>query len=173
MAQSLNITIIGGGIAGLACARVLREHHNVTVLERSSSNHEVGAALSVGPTAIPFLEKLGFDHHKAQTILWESTTSFDKSGKLLNDVPTSRLRTPSESEWNYTLCHRIDLWNEMFRLATATSEELGIAGQPARMVWSADVVDCDVETGRVTMSDSTIINSDLVIGKSHTRYAFV
>jgi salicylate hydroxylase len=43
--QGLNIIIVGGGIAGLAAARTLRERHNVTILEQWGMKSETGAAI--------------------------------------------------------------------------------------------------------------------------------
>jgi len=50
MASSLNVTIIGGILSGLAAARAMRERHKVNVIERWEGGHEVGAALNMGPT---------------------------------------------------------------------------------------------------------------------------
>ena len=55
MTRKLNVTIVGGGISGLVVAQVLREKHNVTIIERYAGNHEFGAAITLGPTAVPRL----------------------------------------------------------------------------------------------------------------------
>ena len=43
--RPLDIIVVGAGIAGLATARALREHHRVTVLESSRLKTETGAAI--------------------------------------------------------------------------------------------------------------------------------
>lgn len=45
----LKIVICGGGIAGYAAALLLREEHDVLVLESSSFNEELGVAITLSP----------------------------------------------------------------------------------------------------------------------------
>ena len=42
--MGLKVTIVDGDLEGLIAARVMQEHHSVTVVEKYSGNHEVGAA---------------------------------------------------------------------------------------------------------------------------------
>ncbi|KIW10092.1 hypothetical protein PV08_11052 [Exophiala spinifera] len=64
---------------------------------------------------------------------------------------------------NWYFQHRGDLWNEFCHLATAPSTGIGIGGQPAKIIWGADVVSVNVDSGEVKLADGTIIASDLVI----------
>lgn len=60
--MSLQITIVGAGIAGLTTAiALLRQNswHRITILEKSTRNEEFGAALHLGPNCSGFLEGLG------------------------------------------------------------------------------------------------------------------
>lgn len=87
MTQSgLNVTIIGGGLAGALTARVLREHHNVTVLERSSDPAEVGAAINVAPNGTRILQKLNFDPTRTGSIPVGSIRTWNKSGEVVGDT---------------------------------------------------------------------------------------
>lgn len=165
MHQPLNVTIVGGGIAGLAAARVLREHHHVTVLEKFPGGHEVGAALNMGPTAVKIAEQLGFDRVKCRSVAASCCNTFNKDGQQIHHMDMAPFQKFSRADWLFQ--HRADLWNEWLRLATIPSEELGISGRPAEVQWGADVLNVDVETGSVQLADGRTIMSDLVVGMSN------
>ncbi|KAK2596296.1 hypothetical protein N8I77_013192 [Diaporthe amygdali] len=171
----LKITIIGGGIAGLFAARVLREKHRVTILERSSGGNEVGAAVTPGPNATRILDQYGWDPSRCGALVLGKTRTMDHNGNLIKETDLSGIKQAFGSDWH--VVHRIDLWNELLRLATAPSEDLGIRGSPARVEWRAEVVDVDAESGDVKLGDGTVVPSDLVIGadgiKSATRHLVV
>jgi salicylate hydroxylase len=58
----LHIVVTGVGIAGLAAAVSLRRAgHIVHIYERSSTNEEVGAAITLPPNAWRFLMAWGID----------------------------------------------------------------------------------------------------------------
>lgn len=158
----LNITIVGCGIGGLFAARVLREKHNVTIMEKSSGGNEVGAAVTPGPNATKWLYKYGWDPKRCGALSLGQVRTLDHKGTLVQEHDVSGIKKIFGSDWH--VVHRIDLWNELFRLATAPSEELGVSGSPANIRWRADVVDVDVESGDVRLADGTIVSADLVIG---------
>lgn len=162
MHQPLNVTIVGGGIAGLAAARVLRERHNVTVLEKFPGGHEVGAALNMGPTAVKIAEQLGFDRVKCRSVSASRCNTFNKDGQQIHHMDMTPFQQFSQADWLFQ--HRADLWNEWLRLATAPSEELGISGRPAEVQWGVDVLNVDVEAGSVQLDGGRTITSDLVVG---------
>lgn len=163
---TLNVTIVGAGIGGLFAARVLREKHNVTVLERSSGVNEVGAALSPGPNATQFLYKYGWDAKRAGAMDVENVVSRNAADEVIVSKDVTQLAKIAGSPWK--AIHRVDLVNELHRLATAPSSDLGISGSPAKVYWRTIVNDVDVQSGDVTLEDGTVIHSDLVVGKSTT-----
>jgi salicylate hydroxylase len=167
MSPSLNVTIIGAGIAGTLAARVLREKHNVTLLEKIGEGHELGAAINLGPNATRILDQYGFDRKRAGSISVGGTRTLTHEGKVIIESVLPDLKAQFGGDW--IVQHRADLWNEFFTLATAPSEELGLAGQPAKIIWGAEVVDVDVESGDVKLADGRVIHSDLVIGMSCRR----
>ncbi|KAH7384684.1 hypothetical protein BKA66DRAFT_83940 [Pyrenochaeta sp. MPI-SDFR-AT-0127] len=164
MAQKpgLNVTIIGAGIAGLFAARVLREKHNVTILERSAAGNEIGAAVTPGPNATKWLYKYGWNPERCGALSLGKVRTVDHEGVLVSEQDVSNIKGIFGSDWH--VVHRIDLWNELLRLATNPSEELGLSGRPAKVVWRASVVGVDVEAGNVRLASGEVIESDLVIG---------
>lgn len=68
----LKIIICGGGLAGLASALLLREDHDVTILESSTLNEELGAAITLSMNASRLLRsslaRAGFDKDKAKYV---------------------------------------------------------------------------------------------------------
>jgi salicylate hydroxylase len=55
-----SITLLGAGIAGLACARALAlRGAEVTVLEQADAIREVGAGLQISPNGAAVLRALG------------------------------------------------------------------------------------------------------------------
>lgn len=163
MAQKLKVTIIGAGLAGSICGRVLREHHDVTILERFSGGHEVGAAINLSPAATRIVQSLGFDMKRAGSIEVGATRAFNKQGIMVQERDVSDTQSVYGAPWIFQ--HRADLWSEFLLLASAPSKDLGIEGIPANVIWGAEVTNVNVETGDVTLGDGRVIGSDLVIGE--------
>lgn len=70
--RRLKVIICGGGIAGFATALLLREDHDVTLLESSNLNEELGAAVTFSMNATRImrssLRRAGFDHSRARAV---------------------------------------------------------------------------------------------------------
>ncbi|PSN64651.1 FAD binding domain protein [Corynespora cassiicola Philippines] len=158
----MKVIIIGGGIAGLFAARVLREKHDVTILERSGGGSEVGAAVTPGPNAAKILRQYGWDPKRCGALNLGTVHTLDHKGNVVKEQDVSNIRQIFGGDWH--VVHRIDLWNELLRLATAPSNDLGVSGQPANVIWNSDVADVDVEAGDVLLKDGSVFHSDLVIG---------
>ncbi|OJJ95393.1 hypothetical protein ASPACDRAFT_64310 [Aspergillus aculeatus ATCC 16872] len=163
----LNIAIIGSGIAGLLAARILREQHQVTIYERTPSANETGAAINIGPNGIAILESVGLDRARARAIPVARTIAYNKAGAVTADT-TVDYRREFGADWLFF--HRADLRDELLRLATAPSEEVGVMGCPARVRWGVGVVGCgsgggqgDIENGEVVLSTGEVVSADLVV----------
>ncbi|PYI26518.1 FAD/NAD(P)-binding domain-containing protein [Aspergillus indologenus CBS 114.80] len=161
----LTIAIIGSGIAGLLAARILREQHHVTIYERTASANETGAAINIGPNGIAILESVGLDRRRARAIPVARTLAYNKAGAVTADT-TLDYRREFGADWLFF--HRADLRDELLRLATAPSEEVGVVGDPARVRWGVKVVGWgsgqgDLEDGEVVLSTGEVVRADLVV----------
>ncbi|PVH96107.1 FAD binding domain protein [Periconia macrospinosa] len=159
--KKLRIIIIGSGLAGLTAARILREHHDVTVFERGSASVATGGqGIAIGPNGMKILNTLGYSAELAGGVPLRSMRSYDSQGNLQDETHWD-LQTRFGAE---TLGHlRSDFWDELFRLATAPSVELGIKGLPAKVLFESTVVNVDPIEGVVTLSDGSTAAGDVVI----------
>lgn len=158
----LNVVIVGAGLAGTLAARVLREKHNVTIYERTSTAQEAGAAINIGPNGVRILDALQFDRLRAGSISVGATRVYNKEGKLTLEKQTD-YAAQYGADWLFH--HRADLRAEFLRLATTSDENSGIPGNPAKIHWNTSVADVDVEEGRVVLASGEEVFSDLVIGE--------
>jgi 2-polyprenyl-6-methoxyphenol hydroxylase-like FAD-dependent oxidoreductase len=128
MKRSTNSTaiVVGGGIAGLACAiALLKTGWQVRVLEQADAFGEVGAAISLWPNALRALDELGLGDHVRRTGAPERLGGLrERDGHWLmraDQVPASRYEPP-------VLIHRADLIEILLRAlprhALRTSTEL-------------------------------------------------
>ena len=161
----LQVAIVGSGLAGLTAARILREWHDVTIYERSAKlSSREGQGLSTTPNAVRILDSIGFDRSRAGSVESHGYRTYDKAGKFLQEIDPKmkeRFGVPS-------LTHlRVDVRNELIRLATASSVELGIEGEPAKIVYNVSVKGLDAESGLVELADATKVEADLVVGECH------
>jgi salicylate hydroxylase len=161
--SKLQIIIVGSGLAGLTAARILREHHHVTVYERGDESVATGGqGIIIAPNGVKILEPLGYDRARAGAVPILGIRTYDKGGNILEDV---EFDLKPRFGADILAQKRSDFRDELLRLATAPSAELGIEGDPAKMVFDRPVVALDPEEGVVTLSDGSTASADVVIGK--------
>ncbi|CAN9244525.1 unnamed protein product [Alternaria alternata] len=159
--NKLRVIIVGSGLAGLTAARILREHHHVTVYEREDQTAATGGqGISISPNAVKILERIGYDREKAGAVPIYGYRSYDKEGNVKKDHEVD-LKTRYGAD--QLTQKRSDFRDELMRLATAPSVELEIKGNPAHIVYDTKVVDLDAEEGRITLGDGTTAEADVVI----------
>ncbi|KAI9822970.1 MAG: cis-Golgi t-SNARE syntaxin [Phylliscum demangeonii] len=156
----LKVIIVGAGIAGLNAAIGLsRAGHDVVILEQSRFTNEVGAAITIGPSATRILTAYGFDYNGAGYIPHEVIASV--SGITLQKQFALDFHNVVERYGErYASFHRVDLHNELKRLATAPD---GI-GRPVDVRLRAKVTGADATSGTVTLADGSTQTADLLIG---------
>ncbi|KXH41324.1 hypothetical protein CSAL01_02804 [Colletotrichum salicis] len=163
--NKLQVVVIGGGIAGLAAAAVLRQKHDVTVYDRDdpASAPERGAGIGLGPNGTKMLKKaFQFSPENVKATVCAGSRTYDKQGNLLREM--TGVSEPFGSEW--LLMHRGDLRDELLRLATGDAAKLGISGPPARVVEGVQVIGVDVEAGKVKLKDGDEVIADVIVGKA-------
>ncbi|KAI8188106.1 Salicylate hydroxylase [Colletotrichum sp. SAR 10_76] len=158
----LRIAVVGGGIAGLAAAAVLRQKHDVVVYDLNAPDApERGAGIGLGPNGSKMLKKaFQFRADSVKAAVCAGTRTYDKEGNLLREI--TGVTEPFGSEW--LLMHRQDLKDELARLATGDAAKLGISGPPARVVQGVQVTEVDVEHGRVTLGGGEVVEADVIVG---------
>jgi salicylate hydroxylase len=117
------IVIVGGGIAGLACALALEAKGcNVIVLERSDEFREIGAGIQLGPNGLRMLRHLGivdaiekFAVRPESLVVMDGVTATEVTRIQTGDDFCGRFAFP------YTLIHRADLHRVLLEACLAKS----------------------------------------------------
>lgn len=89
--SQFRVIIVGGGIAGLAAAIVLRKNHRqITILEQSRLSTEICATRSFQPNATRIVEKywgLGNLLVDSDGIIDHGFRTYNVYGEIVNEVP--------------------------------------------------------------------------------------
>lgn len=160
---AFQITIVGGGIAGMTAAIALRgPGRQIVVLERSRLHKEIGATISLQPNASKILEQTWQMRdflQDAQGMVDRGFRVFSSDGLLVNEVLLGDSRDRYGAD--RIMYHRQDLHDALKRCATA---DLGPDRGPSALIkTSATAMSCDCDTGIVTLADGSVIQSDLIV----------
>lgn len=103
-----NITVIGGGIGGLACALAFAQNGAaVTVLEQAEAIQEVGAGIQVSPNGFRVIEALGLADALAACSVQGRAVSLRNGATGAEVARLDLMRLPSDQR--YFFVHRADL----------------------------------------------------------------
>ncbi|KAJ7629737.1 FAD/NAD(P)-binding domain-containing protein [Mycena polygramma] len=164
-ARPLNLIVVGAGLVGLAAAIALRRQgHHVNIFESSSFKTELGAGLAVPPNTVRCLRGLGCSIANLDPVenLCFSSMACDGSATGMRSD-----KTDYEGSYGlpWLMVHRVDLHNELKRLALAAEGE----GPPATLHLNHRVISCDIGACSVTLEDGTVHIGDLIIGADGIR----
>ncbi|WP_428516443.1 FAD-dependent monooxygenase [Roseovarius sp.] len=150
---TLKSVVIGGGIAGLAVALVLRRAGaEVRVLEQAPEIGEVGAGLQISPNGFVVLEKLGLGNAlRAKSVRGQAVRLRDYKGHDVVRLDLARLPCG-----DYHFVHRADLVDILERAARNAGVEIALGQQVASL-----------HTGQgasATLGDGAVVEADLLVG---------
>ena len=147
-----SITLLGAGIAGLACARALAlRGAEVTVLEQADAIREVGAGLQISPNGAAVLRALGL----GEALDRAGTAA---TGVRLTDGPTAEPVLSMDLRGrDFRLLHRADLIALLLEGARGAGAEL-------RLLQRIETVDLTGARPRIVTAQGAALTPDLLIG---------
>ncbi|SFR04252.1 FAD-dependent oxidoreductase [Poseidonocella sedimentorum] len=153
------ITVIGGGVAGLAAARALAlRGARVTLHERAPALREVGAGLQISPNGLRVLDALGLggDLRDVATRA-EAVALHDARGEVVTRIPLGA----GPDAPPYLFAHRADLIDILARGAREAGVEIRLGSE----------ISAEIAPGglRLTGPDGEAAIAPLVIGADGVR----
>ncbi|KAF7985676.1 hypothetical protein HWV62_2225 [Athelia sp. TMB] len=159
--RSLDIIIVGGGLAGLAAAGYLRVQHNVTVLERWPLDFKMNTrgdyGMSIVVNAYKLLAAQGVSDENLQAVRFTHLWNCSKDNTARRTAPfdtAERYGAPS------VFTRRARLQAELYRFATDPTR----AGSPARVLGGVTISTLDPDAGTLTTAAGETFSADLIVG---------
>ncbi|KAJ7644518.1 hypothetical protein FB45DRAFT_898105 [Roridomyces roridus] len=154
----LQVRIVGGGLAGLAAASFLREHHDVTVLERYKLEFTRNDyAISLAPNARRLLLKQGIQDENLDATILNYVWGVGPDGKIIREALAESL---SKFGTTTVFTRRSRLHAELHRLATSPQ----LRGPPARIIDEVKIAAVDVDAGIIITESGETYTGDLIVG---------
>lgn len=150
----MKVLIVGGGIAGCACAALLRKYDiaEVTLIEKAPEFRNIGYLIALWSTGRKVLKELGIDEQIAKNGReYDAEIVRDKSGRLLKAVSLEEFRSLGPT----LAVKRADLHRGLFELLHGVDVRFNVTCARIRQ----NEHDVDVE-----FSDGKSETFDLVIG---------
>jgi salicylate hydroxylase len=153
------ITVIGGGIGGMAAALACAQRGaRVTVLERADALRELGAGVQISPNGMAVLDALGVgDAVRARSVAGRTVRLLD--GRAGTDVLQLDIGALPGS-WQFV--HRADLLAALAEAAAETGVDV-LTGQPVASVAA------DGDSAALHLWDGTVRTTPLAIGADGIR----
>ncbi|MEZ5497798.1 MAG: FAD-dependent monooxygenase [Steroidobacteraceae bacterium] len=163
--QTMEVTLLGAGIAGLSAALGLqRAGFKVRIYEQAPELGEVGAGLSLSPTAAHALTYLGLKpmlEEKAYKPDDQAVRHY-KDGRVLQRVNRGKALLDAYGE-RYYVIHRADLHGALAEAVRANDPEAILVNRRCVSVTQRGRI---VEVG---FADGETINADVLIGADGSR----
>lgn len=166
---SLNIAIIGGGIAGLSTALAITRHnlhHKVTIYESTSSLSETGAGIQMYPNATRSFRDWDMESEMIKIANLPSAMAITRyaDDSLIAELPLNPF-----SSWQYDglpimQVARPDLQRLLFEACMRVEE-----ASRAHLIFNKLVQKVDADTGTIIFEDDTQVVADLVIAADGIR----
>lgn len=153
--SSLDIAIVGGGIAGLTCAIAMAQRGaQVTVLEQAETISEVGAGLQVSPNGLRVLEALGLANDLALRSVKGRAVSLRNGATGAEVARLDLTRLPAGQHYHFV--HRADLID----ILSAAARRVGVKIRLLQKVASVTTA----KRPRLELVTGDHREADLVIG---------
>ena len=151
--KALDCAVLGGGIAGLATALVLRQRGaSVKVLEQAPEITEVGAGLQISPNGFVVLDALGLgDALRTVSVRGQAVRLRDYRGKDIISLDVSRMPCG-----DYHFVYRADLIEILLDAAKAAGVEIRVGQKVVSVIPGAPA--------SVELADGQRLKADVFVG---------